>query len=147
MIDEKNDYLEKDPEIKGQKFVLMSFLTSDKSDVRGIKIRGIFDNENDAKDYAKKLNKLDLYSNIYIGDVGVWLPFCDDITKSMTNEYMQDELNEIMKQSINTKKSVDLEFEKRKQDMMANNSEKQEELNVETKFDSKLKEFEKKMFE
>lgn len=96
------DYLLEDKPITNQKFVLLSILTNDflkpheddteeikelKDKKRltlttnGIKVRGCFESYEDAVERAEKLKVIDPYHNIYIGEMGKWLPFEDDPEK------------------------------------------------------------------
>ena len=43
--------------------------------VRGVKIRGVFNTEMEAKVRAKSLRRVDPSHNIYLGQVGFWLPW------------------------------------------------------------------------
>lgn len=103
------DYLDEDPEITSQKFVLLSFVTpySVKNvsinedvktpEIRGIKVRGCFSTKEDATKRAEFLRKIDPYINIYVGDVGKWLPFEDDQTKAEEIDYAEQKLQDLMK--------------------------------------------------
>ena len=121
--EECKDYLKIDPEIKGQKFVLLSFTrpVKDENDnfkVKGIKVRGVFDTEDKAREYSQKLSKLDNTVNIYIGDVGVWLPFYDDPSNALDGEYQKKELNDYMKKCNEDIQNQELEFNERKKKLI-----------------------------
>jgi len=72
------DHLDEDPPIKGQEFVLFSFLSPEgvmNCNVRAVKFRGAFPTMELAKEHAEKLEKTDKYFKIFIGDSGKWLDF------------------------------------------------------------------------
>ena len=106
VVDSK-DFLTTDPEIKGQKYVCMSFLRADQVEEKdrdpdvslglvGLKIRGVFKSRNAAESQCKQLRQQDPYHDIYVGEVGKWLPFdCRDKVES--EDYMEKQLNDIMK--------------------------------------------------
>jgi hypothetical protein len=100
------DYLTEDPIITGQKFVCISFLmpssiVEEKRDknmtIKGIKVRGSFDTYEDAQERCKYLQEIDPYHNIYIAEVGKWCPFEDDPEKAKNSQYLDKELNKLMK--------------------------------------------------
>lgn len=121
------DYLTEDPIISTQKFVCISFLKPSSVDekhkskgvtVCGIKIRGSYDTYDEAQKRAAFLQKCDPYHNIYIGEVGKWCPFDDDPEKAKDSEYMNKELNDLMK-SYKTQQEEAKEFhEIRKREMV-----------------------------
>jgi len=74
----KVDCLDEDPELRGQKYALMSFISPEgimNCKVRGIKVRGVYASESEAKAACEKLKKVDKYFDIFVGEVGKWLPW------------------------------------------------------------------------
>jgi len=142
----KQDYLNEDPPVSGQKFVCISFLMpSDKNDtnVRGIKVRGSFSTHEDASKHAERLRKIDPCHNIYVGEVGKWLPFNPSTDEVKEHDYAEKELNNIMKNyQENMEKAKELHAE-RKNEMMDNikkeNKEKKKKNKKKKKKKSKLK--------
>ena len=111
----EEDYLDEDKPlkymVKKQNFCIISMLTpksfpeekraqfSDQK-ILGIKVRGVFETYEDAKTNADKLQKLDKYHNIFVGEVGKWLPFDVDISEMETEDdpvYREQALNKYMK--------------------------------------------------
>ena len=88
----------------GQNYVCISFLKDPehKTSLSGIKIRGVFDKLDDAQEFAKKLQSFDTLHNIYVGEMGKWLPFDPSPNSEAAGspEYANDELNKIMKSHI-----------------------------------------------
>lgn len=66
------------------------------TNTRGIKIRGSFPTEEEAKLRAQMLNEKDKTHNIYVGEVGKWIPFNPDAFKTGKVVYAEEELNAIM---------------------------------------------------
>ena len=70
-----------------------------RTNVRGIKIRGVYESRKEADIRAKVLSKTDKNHNVFVGQVGYWLPW--DPTQAETDkleaEYQEKGLNELMK--------------------------------------------------
>jgi hypothetical protein len=74
----KIDCLTEDKPIDRQKYVLISFVSPEgimNCTVRGVKVRGVYASLDEAQVASDKLKKKDKYFNIYIGEVGKWLPW------------------------------------------------------------------------
>ena len=118
------DYLTEDPVLSEQQYVCISFLKPSSVDkkkrkditVCGIKIRGVYATEEEAKKRADYLVKMDPYHNIYVGNVGKWLPFEDNPEKAKDNNYMNSELNRLMKAYNQQQDEAKMYHELRKQD-------------------------------
>ncbi len=65
--------------------------------VRGLKVRGVYDTYNEAAARAKTLQKLDPAFNVYVGQVGFWLPWDPEPAEVADQEYADDQLNQLMK--------------------------------------------------
>ena len=65
--------------------------------VRGLKIRGAYSTKEEADLRAKKLQKADPDHNIYVGQVGKWLPWDPKPSEIGEQEYAEDQLNTLMK--------------------------------------------------
>lgn len=137
------DHLDVDPYIPvNQKFCCISFLSDlpprivnedtkeempdpnyKLKSLKGIKIRGVFNTIEEANEHATKLRGADPYFNIFVGEVGKWLPFDPNPHSEQVEDvnYENNELNEIMrKYKENENKNVK-EHEKRKNDMIMTN--------------------------
>ena len=118
------DYLTEDPVLSEQQYVCISFLKPSSVDkkkrkditVCGIKIRGVYATEEEAKKRADYLVKMDPYHNIYVGNIGKWLPFEDNPEKAKDNNYMNSELNRLMKAYNQQQDEAKMYHELRKQD-------------------------------
>jgi hypothetical protein len=64
--------------------------------VRGVKVRGVFPSQPEAELRAKLLRETDPYFDVYVGPVGVWMPWEPDAYKTGRVEYLEEELNKLM---------------------------------------------------
>ena len=65
--------------------------------VQGLKVRGVYDTYNEAAARAKTIQKLDPSFNVYVGQVGFWLPWDPSPHDIQDQEYADDQLNSLMK--------------------------------------------------
>jgi hypothetical protein len=76
--------------------------------VRGLKIRGVFPTIEEAELRAKILREVDPNFDIFVGPVGIWMPWDPEAYKTGRVEYMEDELNQLMhKKKDNEDKAKD----------------------------------------
>ena len=132
-MSKKIDYLTTDPDIPGQNWVCLSFLTPelvkmDKNcDVRSVKVRGCYSSEEEAKKRCEQLQTIDGLHNVYVAPVGKWLPWCDDPEKATDSEYAENELNKLMKAYKENQVKAKMLHENRKQDLIEKNIRESEE--------------------
>lgn len=82
--------------------------TDFKTCVRGLKIRGVFPTMEEAELRAKLLRKVDPNFDVFVGPVGIWMPWDPDAYKTGRVEYMEEELNALMhKKKDNEDKAKD----------------------------------------
>jgi len=86
-----------------------SFQTS----VRGLKIRGVFPTQEEAEIKCKKLREYDPNHDIYVGPVGMWIPWDPDAYKTGRVEFMEDELNQLHQEKVKNEEKAKQEFERR----------------------------------
>jgi hypothetical protein len=65
--------------------------------VRGLKIRGVYGSQDEAVARSKKLQRQDTLHNIFVGEVGKWLPWDPEPSDVKEQEYAEDQLNTLMK--------------------------------------------------
>lgn len=86
-----------------------SFQTS----VRGIKIRGSFGSQEEAEHRCTELRKVDPNHDIFVGKVGVWMPWDPDAYKTGRIEFMEEELNQLHQEKIKNELKAKQEFDAR----------------------------------
>lgn len=82
-----------------------------KTTVRGVKVRGSYDTLQEAQSKAKKLQKIDKNFNVYIGQVGYWLPWDPNPHAIDNQEYAEPELNTLVKEYRNNQDKKDEHFQ------------------------------------
>jgi len=90
--------------------------------MRGIKVRGVFDTMDEAKNRSEFLKKNDNKFDIFIGQVGCWCPWSPNPNDLQNQEYAETQLNTLMKQYKENMESKDEVFEQRKSDLMKKKS-------------------------
>jgi len=81
--------------------------------VRGLKVRGVYSSQQEAELRCKMLREVDPHHNVYVGPVGMWMPWEPDAYKTGRVEYLEEELNELMKEKNNNDTYAKQQFEKR----------------------------------
>ena len=89
-----------------------------KTSVRGVKVRGVFDTMEAAKDRAKKLSLLDSGIHTFIGQVGYWLPWDPSADRVTDEVFMNSELNNLMEKYEENNVNRDIFYEEQKRDKM-----------------------------
>jgi hypothetical protein len=87
-----------------------NFVTS----IRGIKVRGVFDTIDEAKNRSEFIKKIDNKFNIYIAQVGCWCPWSPNPDCLENQEYAETQLNTLMKEYKKNMTDKDVIFENRK---------------------------------
>ena len=83
------------------------------TNTRGIKVRGSFQSQQEAELRCKMLREVDPNHDVYIGQVGVWMPFHPEAYKTGKVEYLEKELNDLMNEKQKNEQVAKVEFEKR----------------------------------
>jgi Family of unknown function (DUF5832) len=81
--------------------------------VRGFKLRGVFPTQDEAEMRCKKLRENDPTHDIYVGPVGMWIPWDPDAYKTGRVEFMEEELNQLHSEKIKNEAKAKEEFERR----------------------------------
>lgn len=126
--DEYKTYLDAHEEKLEEEFnSIYQFQTS----TRGIKVRGSFPSQQEAELRCKMLREADPNHDVYVGPVGMWMPFHPEAYKTGRVEYLEQELNELMNEKDKNEKYAKVEFDKRvreaKEKAMEDNRKKAEE--------------------
>ena len=87
-----------------------------KTNIRGVKVRGVFQTEEEARRKAKSLQSKDTSFNVFIGPVGYWLPWDPCADNVAEEEFMNDQLNEMIKKYKENEINKDKLYEDDKRD-------------------------------
>lgn len=123
------DYLDEDTPISGQSWVCISFLSPEgikNCNIRGVKIRGVYSTKKQADKRVKELQITDPDFDIFVGEVGKWLPWNPDPNDAEDQVYQETQLNDLMKgykeNLVNAKKVQ----EERKRSMLEEGAKEEE---------------------
>ena len=83
------------------------------TNVRGIKVRGSFPSQSEAELRAKLLRELDPNHDVFVGPVGLWMPFDPEAYKTGRVEYLEDELNQLMHEKNKNEEKAKEQFDER----------------------------------
>jgi hypothetical protein len=102
-----------------------------RTSTRGIKVRGVYPSIEEAEIRCKSLREVDPSHDIYVGPVGMWMPWDPTAYKTGRTEYMESELNELMHEKhnseVNAKQDFDSRIKEAKNVAMENNKKIAEE--------------------
>jgi len=84
--------------------------------VRGLKLRGVFNTQEEAELRCKKIRDFDQNHDIFVGPVGMWIPWDPDAYKTGRIEFMEEELNQLHNEKIANETKAKEEFDKRVKD-------------------------------
>lgn len=107
------DHLDEDIKIPKQNYVCISFLSPEKvkgcelEKIRGVKIRGCFDTREEAEKHIDKLRETDKLFDIYVGEVGKWLPW--DESEQVEDEKYDDEQLQTLMEGYKKSRQIDAE--------------------------------------
>jgi hypothetical protein len=125
------DYLFEDPPINNQKFVCISVLTpknfKEETTMHTLKVRGSYDTYEEAKKRADFLRNIDSNINVYVGEVGKWLPFEDNPENAKDHDYQNKRLNSMMKGYLENQEKAKEFHEQRKNEMIMKSLKENEE--------------------
>ena len=99
---------------------------------RGIKVRGTFPTQEEAEIRCKMLRELDPHHDVFVGPVGMWMPWDPEAYKTGKVEYLEDELNQLMHEKKKNEAKAKDEFDKRVKKSKLDAIEKNKELATET---------------
>jgi hypothetical protein len=85
----------------------------------GLKIRGVYSTHEQAVARAKTLHKKDPYFNVYVAEVGEWLPWDPDPDTVQDSEYANDDLNKLMRKYKENQAEKEAYFEEMKRKKLA----------------------------
>lgn len=79
--------------------------------IRGLKVRGVYDTLKEAQHRAKEIQRNDRSFNVYIGQVGYWLPWDPQPTKIANQEYLEQGLNDLVHKYQDNQKAKEQHFQ------------------------------------
>jgi len=85
--------------------------------VRGVKVRGVFNNLEEARTRATALQRMDTAHDVFVGQVGYWLSWHPESNKMDTNkvQYLNDDLNTLMSEYQHSQDSSKQHFDEQRQ--------------------------------
>jgi hypothetical protein len=110
MEDDYKSFLDQNEEELENSFnVKFDFQTS----TRGLKVRGVYPTLEEAELRCKMLRELDPNHDVFVGPVGLWMPWDPEAYKTGRVEYMEDELNQLMHEKTKNESFAKSAFEQR----------------------------------
>jgi hypothetical protein len=111
--DDYKNFLDKQEDVLTQQFQKEhAFQTS----TRGLKIRGVYPTQDEAEIRCKKLRENDPNHDIFVGPVGMWIPWDPDAYKTGRIEFMEEELNQLHQEKLKNEEKAKQEFDQRIKD-------------------------------
>jgi len=83
---------------------------------RGVKVRGSYPTQEEAELRAKLLREIDDDHDIFVGPVGLWLPWDPEPSKTERVEYSEELLNQLMHEKKKNEEFAKIAFEERKKE-------------------------------
>lgn len=113
ITDEYKTFVDKNEEDLDAKFnVAHNFQTS----TRGVKVRGTFPTLEEAEMRCKLLREQDPSHDVFVGPVGMWMPWDPEAYKTGRVEYLEEELNKLMSEKIKNETNAKSTFDERIKD-------------------------------
>jgi hypothetical protein len=110
MDDEFKTYIDNNEEELQKQFdVAHNFQTN----TRGLKIRGSYPTQEEAELRCKMLREIDPNHDVFVGPIGMWMPWDPEAYKTGRVEYMEEELNQLMSEKTKNESNAKSAFEQR----------------------------------
>jgi hypothetical protein len=110
MSDEFKTFVDNnEDELQKQFDILHNFQTN----TRGLKIRGSYPTQEEAELRCKMLREIDPNHDVFVGPIGLWMPWDPEAYKTGHVEYMEEELNQLMLEKQKNEANAKLSFEQR----------------------------------
>jgi hypothetical protein len=108
--DDFKTYVDKNEEELQKQFdIAHNFQTN----TRGLKIRGSYPTQEEAELRCKMLREVDPNHDVFVGPVGLWMPWDPEAYKTGKVEYMEEELNQLMSEKQKNETNAKSAFEQR----------------------------------
>ena len=95
-----------------------------KTSIRGLKVRGTYSTQDEAKNRANKLQRRDASFNVFVGQVGHWLPWDPCADKVADEVFLNDELNNLVEKYKEESINRDILYADDKQQALEENQRK-----------------------
>ena len=110
MDDEFKTYIDNNEEELQKQFdIAHNFQTN----TRGLKIRGSYPTQEEAELRCKMLREIDPNHDVFVGPIGMWMPWDPEAYKTGRVEYMEEELNQLMSEKTKNESNAKTAFEQR----------------------------------
>ena len=76
-------------------------------------MRGVFGSQKEAELRCQMLREVDPNHDVFVGPVGLWVPFHPEAYKTGRVEYMEETLNQLMSEKKKNEEQAKTEFDKR----------------------------------
>ena len=83
---------------------------------RGLKIRGSYSTQEEAELRCRLLREVDPNHNVYVGPVGMWMPWDPEAYKTGKVEYLEEQLNQLMNEKTKNEVKAKQHFDQRIKD-------------------------------
>lgn len=108
--DDYKNFLDKNEDKMNEQFNRVhAFQTS----VRGLKVRGTYNTQDEAQNKCISLRKQDPNHDIFVGPIGTWMPWDPDAYKTGNVQFLEEELNQLHQEKIKNETYAKEEFDKR----------------------------------
>ena len=85
-----------------------------KTSVRGVKVRGVYDTKREADVRASVLQRQDPLFDVFVGQIGYWCPWDPNPQKIADIEYMNNDLNKLVKEYKSNEAKKDMFYQEQK---------------------------------
>jgi hypothetical protein len=85
-----------------------------KTSVRGVKVRGVYDTKREADTRASVLQRQDPLFDVFVGQIGYWCPWDPNPQKIADIEYMNNDLNKLVKEYKSNEAKKDMFYQEQK---------------------------------
>ena len=97
-----------------------------RTNVRGVKIRRVFPTVEEAQNFAKFLQHRSPKDNVYVGKVGLWLPWDPSEHLMPEVQYAEKELNELMRKYKENESNKEIFFAEQREESIKTQKEENE---------------------
>lgn len=118
-----------------------------KTSVRGLKVRGVYDTRREAEVRAKVLQRQDQSFDVFVGQIGYWLPWDPSTNNVEDQEYLNNDLNTLVKEYKKNEAKKDMFYQEQKAQRTAEATTTAQRLREKLDAKKKLEEEAKKITE